>query len=97
MDCALVLQEIAGHDAKDPLSAAAPIDTYANRIGKAVNDLKVGLIGSYYENLMVGNIRHIFSTAVKLLESLGMKTEAIDSSYTRCPRCTQWSAGRNSF
>jgi aspartyl-tRNA(Asn)/glutamyl-tRNA(Gln) amidotransferase subunit A len=77
MDCALVLQEIAGHDAKDPLSAAEPIDTYTNKIGKAVSDLKVGLIGSYYDNLMVGNIKHIFAAAVKLLESLGMKAEEL--------------------
>ena len=76
-DCALILQEIAGYDLNDPLSAEAPIDTYTKSIGKRVNDLKVGLIGDYYEKLMAGNVRRIFSTAVELLESLGMTTEKV--------------------
>jgi aspartyl-tRNA(Asn)/glutamyl-tRNA(Gln) amidotransferase subunit A len=76
-DCALVLQEIAGHDAKDPLSADEPMDTYAKNIGKTVNGLKVGLIEDYYKKLMVGNLPGIFAAAVELLESLGMKTEKL--------------------
>jgi len=76
-DCALVLQEIAGYDPKDPLSAEEPIDTYTKNIGKEVNDLKVGLIGDYYEKLMVGDVGRIFATAVKLLASLGMKSEEL--------------------
>lgn len=76
-DCALVLQEIAGYDSKDPLSAEEPIDTYAKHIGKKVHDLKIGLLGDYYEKLMVGEVTHIFTTAVQSLESLGMKTEKV--------------------
>lgn len=76
-DCALVLQEIAGYDIKDPLSADEPIDSYTARIGKPVNDLKVGLIGNYYEALMVGKVKPIFVAAVKQLELLGMTTEEL--------------------
>lgn len=77
MDCALVLQEIAGYDAKDPLSATEPIDTYTAPIGKQVDDLKIGLIRSYYEKLMVGKVKQTFFAAVNQLESLGMKTEEL--------------------
>ena len=80
-DCALVLQEIAGYDDKDPLSADEPIDTYTTKIGNAVRELKVGLIGTYYEKLMVGKVRPIVATAVKQLESLGMTTEELSIAH----------------
>ncbi len=76
-DCAVVLQEIAGHDAKDPLSAEAPMDTYTKNLGRRVDGLKVGLIGDYYEKLMAGNVRRNFAAAIELLQSLGMTTEKI--------------------
>src|SRR6185503_10041514 len=63
-DCALVLQEIAGRDSKDPLSAEAPVDIYAKSIGKSVRELKIGLIGDYYGKLMAGKVRGIFAAAV---------------------------------
>ena len=76
-DCALVLQEIAGHDAKDPLSAESPIDTYSKNLGRKVDGLKVGLIGDYYEKLMAGNVRRNFAAAMELLQSLAMTTEKV--------------------
>ena len=39
-DCALVLQEIAGYDPKDPLSAAEPTDVYSAKIGQEIGHLK---------------------------------------------------------
>ncbi len=72
-----MLQEIAGPDSKDPLSAEAPIDTYTKSIGKSVKELKIGLIGDYYEKLMAGKVRGIFAAALELLKSLGIKTESV--------------------
>src|SRR6185503_12217206 len=76
-DCALVLQEIAGYDAQDPLSAAEPLDAYTKNIGKPVGKLRAGLISGYYEKLMAGRVRHLFAAAVKQLEALGMKIEEV--------------------
>ena len=76
-DCALVLQEIAGYDPKDSLSAEEPTDDYTRWLEKAVDGMKIGLISDYYEKLMVGELRQKFKAAVELLESLGMKTEEL--------------------
>ena len=76
-DCALVLQEIAGPDSKDPLSAEAPIDTYTKSIGKSVKELKIGLIGDYYDKLMAGKVRGVFAAALDLLRSLDLETESV--------------------
>jgi aspartyl-tRNA(Asn)/glutamyl-tRNA(Gln) amidotransferase subunit A len=73
-DCALVLQEIAGYDPKDALCSEEPIDVYTKNLGEKVAGMKIGLIVDYYDNLMVGNVKENFSTAVRLLQSLGMKT-----------------------
>jgi aspartyl-tRNA(Asn)/glutamyl-tRNA(Gln) amidotransferase subunit A len=76
-DCALVLQEIAGYDPKDPLSAAEPTDIYSAKIGQEIGHLKAGLIGSYYDKLMFGKVEQIFAAALRQLELLGMKTEQL--------------------
>jgi aspartyl-tRNA(Asn)/glutamyl-tRNA(Gln) amidotransferase subunit A len=76
-DCALVLQEIAGYDPKDSLSAEAPIAVYTKNLGQPLGGMKAGLIVDYYDKLMIGDVKRKFSTAVKLLESLGTTTEEL--------------------
>src|SRR6202008_1149659 len=39
--------------------------------------LKIGLIGSYYNNLMIGRVKELFAAAVGRFESLGMTTEEL--------------------
>jgi aspartyl-tRNA(Asn)/glutamyl-tRNA(Gln) amidotransferase subunit A len=43
-DCALVLQQLAGHDPKDPLSSDEPVPNYAKPIGGPVKGMKLGII-----------------------------------------------------
>ena len=42
-----------------------------------MDKLRIGLIGSYYNELMVGKIKQIFAAAIGRLESLGMTTEEL--------------------
>jgi aspartyl-tRNA(Asn)/glutamyl-tRNA(Gln) amidotransferase subunit A len=76
-DCALVLQEIAGYDPKDSLSADEPIDNYSENLGKKLDGMRIGLIVEYYKKLTVGDVARKFLTAVKLLEALGMRTHEL--------------------
>jgi aspartyl-tRNA(Asn)/glutamyl-tRNA(Gln) amidotransferase subunit A len=76
-DCALVLQEIAGYDPKDSLSADEPIDNYSENLGKKLDGMRIGLIVEYYRKLTVGDVAREFSTALRLLESLGMRTQEL--------------------
>ena len=80
-DCALVLQAIAGHDPKDPLSAHAPVPNYAAAIGKAVKGIKVGILRGYFDEFIAKEVGANFSQAVAALESLGMQTEEVTTAH----------------
>jgi aspartyl-tRNA(Asn)/glutamyl-tRNA(Gln) amidotransferase subunit A len=77
-DCALVLGHIAGHDPKDPLSSDEPVQNYTKLIGRPVKGMKVGIIkGGYFDEGLTNEVRHAFDEALKLLKTLGMKTQEI--------------------
>jgi aspartyl-tRNA(Asn)/glutamyl-tRNA(Gln) amidotransferase subunit A len=72
-DCALVLENIAGHDPKDVLSAEAPVPRYSRGIGKGVKGMKVGLLRGYFDEAVVDEVRSTLDEAVKTFDSLKMK------------------------
>src|SRR6201987_4957329 len=77
-DCALVLNHVAGHDPKDPLSSDEPVPNYSKAIGISVKGMKVGIIkGGYFENALTSEVRRAFDNAVKGLKTLGMKIQEI--------------------
>jgi aspartyl-tRNA(Asn)/glutamyl-tRNA(Gln) amidotransferase subunit A len=80
-DCALVLQAIAGHDRKDPLSAHAPVPNYGAAIDKDVRDIKVGILRGYFDEFIAQEVGVNFYQAVAALESLGMQTEEVTTAH----------------
>ena len=55
-DCALVLGAIAGEDPNDPLSSPEPVPDYREGLGSAVTGMKVGVVDSYFDELMVDEV-----------------------------------------
>jgi aspartyl-tRNA(Asn)/glutamyl-tRNA(Gln) amidotransferase subunit A len=47
LDCALILQAIAGHDPEDPFSAAAPVPDYAAQLLPRLGGIRIGLARGY--------------------------------------------------
>ena len=80
-DCALVLQEIAGYDPHDPLSADAPIPNYSANIGKTVRGIKVGILRGYFDEFVAAEVSDSFYQAVAALEALGMQTEEVTTPH----------------
>ena len=76
-DCALVLGAIAGEDPKDPLSSAAPVPDYRENLGSTVASMKVGVVDSYFDELMVDEVAKAFRDALAALESLGMQVKKV--------------------
>ena len=93
-DCALMLKAIAGHDAKDPLSAREPVGNYTSAIGKPVKGLRVGLINGYFDEFMSSEVRLSFDTAVNQLKALGMKVVKLDIPYTDLIAAVQLATSR---
>ena len=93
-DCGLVLQAVAGHDLKDPLSADEPVPEYSASIGQSVRGLTVGIIRDYFDKLAKREVREAFARAVGVLESLGMKVEEVTIPHmdlvAATQNCTTW-------
>ena len=48
-DCALMLQQMAGHDPSDPVSVDLPVPDFLCVIGKSVRDLRIGVVRHFHE------------------------------------------------
>jgi aspartyl-tRNA(Asn)/glutamyl-tRNA(Gln) amidotransferase subunit A len=77
-DCALVLNQTAGYDPRDPLSADAPVSNYTKTLGTSVRGMKIGVIKDYFDQCIVGEVRHAFDEALRALKALGMKIQEIE-------------------
>jgi len=76
-DAAIVLQAVAGHDPRDPLSADKPVANYRDSLGHDVKHMRVGILHGYFEKDMAGEVKEKFSHAVAVLRRLGMETEDV--------------------
>ena len=76
-DCALVLGAIAGEDPNDPLSSPESVPDYREGMGGAVAGMKVGVVDSYFDELMVDEVAKAFQDALAALESLGMQVKEV--------------------
>ena len=77
-DVAALLQAVAGHDPRDPLSSRTPVPNYALTLGDGVRGLRIGIV----RELTVGpetdpEVREAVIDAARRLERLGAATEEI--------------------
>ena len=49
-DCAIMLQAIAGHDAKDPASAGRPVPDYRAALTGSIKGLRIGVLRAMFEH-----------------------------------------------
>lgn len=80
-DCALVLDVIAGHDPKDPLSSNEPVSKYLENVGKDVKGLKVGILRGYFDEVMASDVRKTFAQAIEVFKSFGMQIEDVTTPH----------------
>ena len=70
-DSALVLQTIAGRDARDATSSNVALDNYSEEIKKSITGLKIGLPKEYFEaEGMDSKVKEVILSAVKKIEQL---------------------------
>ena len=76
-DCALVLQAVAGHDPKDPLSSDEPVPDYSKSTQADVKGLRIGILRGYFDEIVASEVRDAFAQALEVFRSLGMETEEV--------------------
>ena len=80
-DCAILLQAIAGYDAKDPASANVSVPNFQASLNDGIKSLRIGVprMGWFDENLGVDTqTEAVFNEALKTLKSLGAVITEID-------------------
>lgn len=76
-DLALMLQMMAGYDAKDPASLQVPIPDYTENLNKGISGVKLG-IPTYYLDGLDPDVERLFENAIATLTSLGAEIREIE-------------------
>jgi len=77
VDCAITLNGIAGHDPRDPASAAVPVPDYTRSLFKDLIGVRIGIPDSYYFERLEGDVRKAVSKAIQDLKKLGARIRPI--------------------
>jgi aspartyl-tRNA(Asn)/glutamyl-tRNA(Gln) amidotransferase subunit A len=81
VDAAIILEAVAGHDPKDPLSADRPVVKYSQKIGNSVRGLRIGVFRGYFEEVVTSEVKETFHTALEVFKTLGMETEDVTAAH----------------
>lgn len=77
-DAAMVLQAIAGYDARDPYSRDVAVPDFSARLEESVRGLRLALCPDLYENTEVdAQIQLAFDRAVSALRELGARIDTL--------------------
>ncbi len=76
-DCALLLQGMAGFDAKDSTSIEEPVPDYSATLGDSLQGLRIGLPKEYFGAGLDPRIADLVQASVKELEKLGAVVKEI--------------------
>ncbi|MBC3410423.1 Asp-tRNA(Asn)/Glu-tRNA(Gln) amidotransferase subunit GatA [Pseudomonas sp. SWRI51] len=76
-DCALLLQGMAGFDAKDSTCVDEPVPDYSASLGASLQGLRIGLPKEYFGAGLDPRIADLVHASVKELEKLGAEVKEI--------------------
>lgn len=77
-DCALLLNVMAGFDAKDSTSVAKPVPDYTKTLSDDIHGLRIGLPKEYFAEGLDPAIAKVIDTAIKEFEKLGATIKEIN-------------------
>jgi aspartyl-tRNA(Asn)/glutamyl-tRNA(Gln) amidotransferase subunit A len=78
LDCALLLDVIAGADSLDPTTVETPVPDYATELTVPVRGLRVGVPRGYFWDALPADIAAAVTTAVETLGRLGLLVEDVE-------------------
>ncbi|MFA6525258.1 MAG: Asp-tRNA(Asn)/Glu-tRNA(Gln) amidotransferase subunit GatA [Patescibacteria group bacterium] len=81
-DSALVLNAIAGQDAKDSTTALIPVEDYTKNLKKDIKGLRIGIPKEYFVGGIDKNVEKNIRAAIKQLENMGASVREVSLPYT---------------
>ena len=83
-DCALVLEAIAGHDPRDPLSSTRPVPRYVDHLRNDLRGIKLAVVREIaWSRHVHPEVVDAMRRAIAVLEDLGATVEEISLPYVR--------------
>ena len=76
-DAALMLQAIAGYDARDWVSSDVPVADYTAKLTGDIKGLRLGVPRRFFPDATDPEVQRAFATAVNVLEGLGAHIEEV--------------------
>ena len=77
LDCAVMLQAIAGHDARDSTSSTRPVPDYLASLRDGIKGMKLGVPKEYFVAGMEPAVEQAIRDAIRLLEQQGASIEEV--------------------
>ena len=74
-DCALLLNQITGHDCKDSTSLNVPDEDFTSYLNSDIKGLKIGIPKEYMGEGISEEVRNAVLSAARLYESMGAEVE----------------------
>ncbi|WP_417329159.1 Asp-tRNA(Asn)/Glu-tRNA(Gln) amidotransferase subunit GatA [Halomonas cupida] len=81
-DCGLLLNAIAGHDARDSTSVARVVPDYTEELDAPLAGLKIGLPREYFGGGLDPRVESAIRDAIKVFESLGASVREVSLPHT---------------
>jgi aspartyl-tRNA(Asn)/glutamyl-tRNA(Gln) amidotransferase subunit A len=75
-DCALVLNQIAGHDERDSTSVKRETEDYTTYLERNIRGMKIGIVSEHYGDGLQSEVRDSLLAAVEVYKALG--AEVVD-------------------
>ena len=76
-DCAVLLQVIAGFDARDPGSSRDPVPDFSVDLGQGVRGLRIGVPSDYFFDIVEPDVDRCVREAINMLVGLGAEVEEV--------------------
>ena len=81
-DCAILMNVLSGHDAKDSTSARNEVPDFVADCEQDIKGLRIGICKQHFEEGLNDEVKSSVEAAIKNLESLGAETVEIDLPHT---------------
>ncbi len=81
-DAALMLQVLAGHDAKDSTSLNVPVPDYSENLARSLNGLKIGLPKEYVTQDLDSHVAQRLDACIAVLKKLGADMIDVELPHT---------------
>ena len=89
-DCALLLNVMAGYDAKDSTSANLPVPDFTKVLGQSVKGLKIGIPTQYRPDGLNEEISAYWDKGIEILKSAGAEIVDISLPHTQYALATYY-------